>query len=1035
MTVVVGSPLLARRRPALSALSALAVVTIAVSAAVAANAPSAVATPSASGWVLSTTDAGSDYAPAFVGNGYLGARVPAAGVGYSSTPIETQAELAGFFGKPDTYEKRASLPMWTSLAFGDGEASYGGLPPAFRCAFDTICPGAYAEVSGGADIESDHSGSTVPGFLAGLAHDSAPFVGATGTFPVTGAPAGPATVAVRYANGTGSPQTVSLGVGTTYQQLTLPPLANWDTWGVVDATVTLAAGTDSITISTRPGDTAQANIDYVAAFPVGANPPTAVAPKPTVGTTSNYRQSLDLRTATITTSLDWTAPDGHVSSLTYAVNADQSHTHLGTVSLSVVPHWTGVATVADLLDGRSLDSATVSSTGLTGRTATLRETVVTSGDLVTAGVSSSLRVGTATVPSVAVAGLPAGTAGQQVSVPVTSGHRYRFSKFVGIASSVDTDRTLSAATPQQLALTTSTEGARAGIAGVAARNAAAWAKLWNSDITVPGDAAMTAQIRAAMFYLLESTRPGVSWSASPGGLSSDGYNGHVFWDMETWMYPALLAQHPEFAVEADTYRQKLLPAAQAEAAALSTPEHPIDGAKFPWESALTGVESTPPGNPEGAQEIHIDSDIALAQWQYFQVTGDTAYLVKAWPVLQGIAQYWATRVTPDGAGGYDIDDVQGPDEYHEGVDNSITTNAGAQAALRIAVQAATVLGIAPDPRWTSVADGLNLPYDAVNGIHPEYDGYDGATVKQADVTLLQYPWAVPMSKATGQNDLDYYTEHTDLGGPSMTDAIASIVASQLGSPGCSSYTYLLRSSTPFLTQPFDQARETRTGGAFTFTTAEGGYLQEFLYGFTGLRWGTDAITLDPSLPPQLPGVRLTNLKWQGRTFDVAVGRKTTTVTLHSGAPLPVETTTGRRTIPRTGTLTLPTRQPAATPTADLARCTTTTATSADPSYPPVGAVDGTDATSWTPTAPGATLDVDLGSVRTLHAVDVHTPGATTAYTVQASADGQQWTTVVVQGATSRSATSHDLDPAVSARYLRYVAAAGATPAVSTFSVT
>lgn len=1024
-----------RRRLRASA-SALLVGLLATAAVTASTSAPADAAVSANGWVLSTTDAGSDYAPAFVGNGYLGARVPAAGAGYSDSPIATQAELAGFFGEPDTFEKRASLPMWTALAVGDGTASYGGLPPAFTCAFDVLCPGAYAQVSGGADIEFDHGGSTVPGFLAGLAHNSAPFVGATGTFPVTGAPAGPATVAVRYGNGTGSPQTVSLGVNGVLQQITLPPLANWDSWGVVQVPVTLQAGDDVLEITVAPGDTAQANVDYVTAFPTGDPLPTAVAAKPTIGTTSGYQQSLDLRTGTITTSLDWTAPNGHVTSLVYTVNADESHAHLGTVSVSVVPHWTGTATVTDLLDGRSLDTATAGTPTVTRNLATLREDVTTTGGLVTAALSSALRVGTTTVASTPVAGLPAGTSGQQVSVPVTAGHRYQFSKFVGVASSVDTDRSLTAATPQQAAASASADGARIGAAAVASRNAAAWSKLWASDIRIPGDATTTAQIRAAMFYLLESTRPGVSWSASPGGLSSDGYNGHVFWDMETWMYPALLAQHPDFAVEADTYRQKLLPAAQAAAQALSTPDHPIAGAKYPWESALSGVESTPPGNPEGTQEIHIDSDIALAQWQYYQASGDTAYLAKAWPVLQGIAQYWASRVTPDGHSGFAIDDVQGPDEYHADVDNSATTNAGAQASLRIAVQAAQVLGTTPDPLWTTVADGITVPYDAVNGIHPEYDGYDGATVKQADVTLLQYPWNVPMSKSVAQDDLDYYTEHTDLGGPSMTDAIASIDASQIGSPGCSSYTYLLRSSTPFTTQPFDQARETRTGGAFTFTTAEGGYLQEFLYGFTGLRWGTSSVSLDPSLPPQLPGVALTGLHWQGRTFDLQVGPRTTTVTLTSGPAMPITTADGRvQTVRHNSALQIPTRQPAATTTADLARCQTVTATSADPSYPAVGALDGTDATSWNATAPGATLTVDLGKVRAVHAVDVHTPGATTAYTIQASRDGQEWTTVVVQGATTRSATSHNVDPRVAARYLRYVAASGAYAQVSTLAVT
>ncbi|MGH6656680.1 MAG: ricin-type beta-trefoil lectin domain protein, partial [Actinocrinis sp.] len=445
-------------------------------------------------------------------------------------------------------------------------------------------------------------------------------------------------------------------------------------------------------------------------------------------------------------------------------------------------------------------------------------------------------------------------------------------------------------------------------------NNRAWARLWRSSISVPGDAVTTAQIHASMFYLLASMRAGVTWSTSPGGLSSSGYGGHVFWDMETWMYPALLAQYPDIARGADAYRQKLLPAAEANAASLSTPAQPIKGAKFPWESALDGTEQTPPPNTEGVDELHINSDIALAQWQYYQATGDLEWLRDgAWPVLKDIADYWSSRAVADPAGGYDIDDVRGADEYHGGVDNSATTDAGAQTSLRIAVQAAAILHVPADPAWSTVANGLKIPVDAADNIHPEYDGYAGQTVKQADVTLLQYPWNVPMAPSLAQNDLDYYAAHTDANGPSMTDAIAAIDSAQLGSSGCTVYSYLQNSATPFLTAPFDQWYETRSGGAFDFTTGEGGYLQEFLYGFTGLRWGTDAVTVNPFLPAQLPGVDLTGLKWHGSTFDISVGQDTTTLTLGSGPALAVRDGSGALHKVAPGTpLRLLTRHPAAT---------------------------------------------------------------------------------------------------------------------------
>ncbi|MFJ1768081.1 glycosyl hydrolase family 65 protein [Amycolatopsis sp. NPDC088138] len=865
------------------------------------------------GWVLSTTDPAKNYSPTFVGNGYLGARVPAEGHGYSSKPIVTQSQLAGFYGAPSAgQEERAGLPTWTTLGFGRGSDVYG--LGQWSCGFGQLCPAAYGKVSGGAFVESSHPGSVAGAYLAGLNTNDTPTVGGTGVVPIRDAPAGPATLAVRYGNGSGSPQTVHIGVNGTLRQLTVPSLATWDDWAVVTVPVTLTAGANTLEVTVAAGDTARVNVDYLAVYPDGTQPPTQVAPA-TVGTTTHYRQAIDLRTGVLTTSFDWTSPAGDTTSFDYEVNANRAEGHLGTVSVRAVPHWSGTATAVDEFDGRGLDHASTTDPRVDGRTATLSQTVVSDGNLVTAGLSSVLRVDEKTVPTKATTD---GGVGQRADFAVRAGVPVRITKYVGVASSVDTDRPLVAASPGQAAARTAARAAGDGYRVALARNSDAWSRLWQSSISIPGDPTMTAQVHASMFYLLASVRAGVVWSASPGGLSSDGYSGHVFWDMETWMYPALLAQYPDIAADANTYRQQRLPAARAAAAALSTPDHPIKGAKFPWQSALTGKETTPDWSPDGKQEIHINSDIALAQWQYYEATGDKAWLRdKAWPVLQGIADYWATRAVPGPAGGYVINDVKGADEYHDNVDNSASTNAGAQASLRIATRAAGIVGRPADPAWGKVADGLKIPVDAGANIHPEFDGYAGQTVKQADVTLLQYPWAVPMSPGLAQHDLDYYKARTDPDGPSMTDAIATIAGAALGSPGCAVYTSLRDSADPYLAAPFDQWYETRTGGAFDFTTGQGGYLQEFLYGFTGLRWGTDSVTVDPFLPPQLPGVDITGVRWHGRTFDLSVGQRTTKLTLRSGPPLPVSVGgAGVRQVRPGAALQVPTRHPAG----DTANC-------------------------------------------------------------------------------------------------------------------
>src|SRR3954454_2684201 len=159
----------------------------------------------------------------------------------------------------------------------------------------------------------------------------------------------------------------------------------------------------------------------------------------------------------------------------------------------------------------------------------------------------------------------------------------------------------------------------------------------------------------------------------------------------------------------------------------------------------------------------------------------------------------------------------------------------------------------------------------------------------------------------------------------MTDSASSVVAAQLGGD-CSAWTYTRRSVDPFVKAPYEQFTEARSGqGVFTFLTAEGGFLQEFLYGYSGLRWGTDHVRLDPMLPPQLAGgVHLKGLSWHGRLLDVAVDAGTTTVTLRSGRPMTVESPSGDHQVSVGSPLRLPTRTAGAT-SGDVVRCQAATA--------------------------------------------------------------------------------------------------------------
>jgi trehalose/maltose hydrolase-like predicted phosphorylase len=339
--------------------------------------------------------------------------------------------------------------------------------------------------------------------------------------------------------------------------------------------------------------------------------------------------------------------------------------------------------------------------------------------------------------------------GQKLAFPVVGGHEYTFTKYVGVVASPTRGNTITAAQTQ------ASDAAVTGFSALLSANDTAWEDLWSGRIDVLGDPVLATEVNASEFYLWSSTRKGVDWSISPAGLSSNGYDGHIFWDAETWMYPALLAQHPDWAAGMNAYRLERVPAAQQHATATG-----YQGVRFPWESALDGTEQIPPPASlftEGLYEQHVTADIALAQWQFFLATGNQRWLAQlGWPVLSQAAAFWASRAIAGTDGSYHIDGVTGPDEENTDVNDEVYTNAVAKVTLQDAAQAARVLGHAVPADWTRVAAGIVVPTAGMSGEQPEFDGYDGQLVKQADVTLLEYPLAFAEPSILDQSDLNYY---------------------------------------------------------------------------------------------------------------------------------------------------------------------------------------------------------------------------------------------------------------------------------------
>jgi trehalose/maltose hydrolase-like predicted phosphorylase len=465
------------------------------------------------------------------------------------------------------------------------------------------------------------------------------------------------------------------------------------------------------------------------------------------------------------------------------------------------------------------------------------------------------------------------TAGDTVQVELTfdatRGQNY---SFVQVTSAL-TDEPELLARASQMA---NSAGSR-GFSALAQANAEAWNRRWKSDIELDADPELQRVIRSMLFYLLCGADSGTRMGIPPMGLSSGGYYGHVFWDSDTWMFPSLLVTHPDVARSLVSFRARTLPAAQANARA-----NGFQGAMYPWEADERGVETTPHFAVQNAkQEIHVNGDVALAQWQYYEVTGDSTWLAReGYPVIRGTADFWTSRATFDSADKqYHIRNVVSVSEGLIGVSDDAYTNAVARRNLEIAVQASARLGKTPDPRWREIADKLHLPYDSTSQFFRTYEGAPDSTL--GDVTpMLSYPLGVPMSERAKRSQLEQAVKSMLEEGPGamMGSTLLSVDAAELGDRALLD-SLLPHSYRSWIQGPFLMLSETPDKkDAVNFLTGAGGFLQQVIYGWTGLRIGEKGLepAYAPLLPSRIKRLTIRNVYSRGKRYDVVVdstGRK------------------------------------------------------------------------------------------------------------------------------------------------------------------
>ncbi|WP_395091564.1 glycosyl hydrolase family 95 catalytic domain-containing protein [Armatimonas sp.] len=397
-----------------------------------------------------------------------------------------------------------------------------------------------------------------------------------------------------------------------------------------------------------------------------------------------------------------------------------------------------------------------------------------------------------------------------------------------------------------------------------------WAKRWaGRDIVIEGDPEAQQLVHKLMFDLIQSVQPNGSFSVAPEALSGDFYKGHIFWDAEVWMFPALLAQHPDLAKTMLEYRFRHLAQAKAQAS-----KQGCKGIDFPWESASSGNETAPGGFSEGR---HVTAGVGWAAWQYWLATGDKAWLEsRGWPLLSGIAEYFASKVKKNAKGGYDLGPLTGPDELHMKVTNNAYTNAMAINCLNAATEAAQTLGKPTNPLWATVAKSLTMPKNA-DGVILRCDGDDGKPgTKQADGELLLWPAQYPGADA---KTFDFHKTRPIKNGPAMTDSVHALIAARLGRAAEAEEEFRA-SYRPFVRGPFLLFSEKRSLDRCVFTTGCGGVLQAILYGFGGLDFAHwDKMSKAPvALPKGWTKLEIQGVSYKGKRYTVTVTPQGRTIT-------------------------------------------------------------------------------------------------------------------------------------------------------------
>jgi alpha,alpha-trehalose phosphorylase len=426
-------------------------------------------------------------------------------------------------------------------------------------------------------------------------------------------------------------------------------------------------------------------------------------------------------------------------------------------------------------------------------------------------------------------------------------------------------------------------------------------------VELDGDLEIQQAVRFGLFHSLQAGARSERRAIPAKGLTGPGYDGHSFWDTETFVLPLLTYSVPGAAAAALRWRHATLPLARERARTLN-----LEGAAMPWRT-IAGEECSAYW-PAGTAAFHVAADVADAVIRYMQATVDEDFEREAGlELLVETARLWMSLGHHDPQDGFRIDGVTGPDEYSAVADNNVYTNLMAQRNLRAAVETAVrhadraeELGVHVHEvaAWRAAAEAMTVPYDEALGVHAQSEGftrhqewdfesttpeqyplllhfpyfelYRKQVVKQPDLVLAMHLRGDAFTDEEKARNFAYYEPRT-VRDSSLSACTQAVIAAEVGHVELA-YDYLAEAA---LMDLDDLEHNTRDG--VHIASLAGAWIG-VVAGLGGMRDYDGSLSFGPRLPEDLNRLEFRML-YRGRRLVVEVDNANASYTLLSGEPL------------------------------------------------------------------------------------------------------------------------------------------------------